>query len=232
MGAPDEPQKHLSDYLQGERPVRPLGSGSDYTVMLQHLGIASSDVGFSRGRDDPVYHYHSIYDSEYWQEHFGDVNFHRHTSMAQLIGLSALRMAQSVILPLNITDYTTEIVNYAEDIRQKANASSVDFSSLDFTALEGATAGLLAVAKHIDAQIHHVYKSLSELEQRRTKGHGCKSRKDLKRTLRLARSLNKKLKGFEGMFIDPEGLDGRQWYSKAQSSGQLFESYFRMQKTC
>lgn len=62
--------------------VGPLGSGSDFTVFLQYLGIASSNVGYARKRTDPgasflrfcpllanapaVYHYHSIYDSAYW----------------------------------------------------------------------------------------------------------------------------------------------------------------------
>lgn len=42
-----------------------LGSGSDFTPFLQHLGIASIDgPGFSNGPEDPVYHYHSICTSD------------------------------------------------------------------------------------------------------------------------------------------------------------------------
>lgn len=47
----------------------PLGSGSDYTVMLQYLGIASTDMGYKAGgASSPVYHYHSNYDSFAWME--------------------------------------------------------------------------------------------------------------------------------------------------------------------
>lgn len=58
--------------------VHPLGSGSDFTVFLQRLGVASSDQGFGFTPSDPVYHYHSIYDSQSWQERYGDKGFHRH----------------------------------------------------------------------------------------------------------------------------------------------------------
>lgn len=74
--------------------VTPLGSGSDYTVFLQYIGVrnfelpvefgliaiqvASSQVGFSSSLHDPVYHYHSIFDSQHWQEVYGDPGFFRH----------------------------------------------------------------------------------------------------------------------------------------------------------
>jgi len=60
--------------------VRPLGSGSDYTVFLQRLGVASSNQGFGFTLSDAVYHYHSVYDSQAWQERYGDPGFHRHVS--------------------------------------------------------------------------------------------------------------------------------------------------------
>lgn len=58
--------------------VNPLGSGSDYTVFLQHLGVASANGGFSSTLHDPVYHYHSVFDSERWQEALGDPGFFKH----------------------------------------------------------------------------------------------------------------------------------------------------------
>lgn len=56
-----------------------------HPLVLQHLGVASTDgPGFSPGPEDPVYHYHSIYDSEFWMEKFGDVGFHRHGGYRRL----------------------------------------------------------------------------------------------------------------------------------------------------
>ena len=61
--------------------IRPLGSGSDYTVFLQRLGVASSDQGFGGTPTDAVYHYHSIYDTHSWQERYADPGFHRHVRL-------------------------------------------------------------------------------------------------------------------------------------------------------
>lgn len=60
--------------------ISPLGSGSDYTVFLQRLGVASVDQGFGFTPSDAVYHYHSIYDSQAWQERYADPGFVRHVS--------------------------------------------------------------------------------------------------------------------------------------------------------
>ncbi|EIW82298.1 Zn-dependent exopeptidase, partial [Coniophora puteana RWD-64-598 SS2] len=62
-------EANISDAtIQAKPSVGPLGSGSDYTVFLQRLGVASSDEGFGMTASDAVYHYHSIYDSQFWQE--------------------------------------------------------------------------------------------------------------------------------------------------------------------
>jgi N-acetylated-alpha-linked acidic dipeptidase len=58
--------------------VSALGSGSDFTPFLAYLGIASINTGFSSTRNDPVWHYHSIFDTQTWQERFGDPGFKRH----------------------------------------------------------------------------------------------------------------------------------------------------------
>jgi N-acetylated-alpha-linked acidic dipeptidase len=62
---------------KGSNLLQPLGSGSDFTVFLEHLGIASSSTGFSSTPQDAIYHYHSIYDSQRWQELHADPGFHR-----------------------------------------------------------------------------------------------------------------------------------------------------------
>ncbi len=58
--------------------LNPLGSGSDYTAFLDHLGVPALDVGFG-GRYGV---YHSIYDNFYWMEKFGDPEFLTHATAA------------------------------------------------------------------------------------------------------------------------------------------------------
>jgi N-acetylated-alpha-linked acidic dipeptidase len=94
--------------------INPLGSGSDYTVFLQRLGVASSDEGFGFTASDAVYHYHSIYDSQHWQETFADPGFHRHVAVAKHLGLTALTLTDSIILPLNTTQYAHELDSYLD----------------------------------------------------------------------------------------------------------------------
>ncbi|KAL4081558.1 hypothetical protein V8B97DRAFT_2020296 [Scleroderma yunnanense] len=100
--------------------VRPLGSGSDYTVFLQRLGIASSDQGFHSTPTDAAHHYHSIYDSQMWQETYGDPGFHRHVGIAKNLGLITLRLADSIILPLNTTHYALELDSYVDLVEESA----------------------------------------------------------------------------------------------------------------
>ena len=95
--------------------VGALGSGSDFTPFLQRLGIASLDQGFGSTLGDAAYHYHSIYDSERWIEVYGDPGFHRHVAVAKHMGLTALRLIDSIILPLNTTQYAFELGVYLDE---------------------------------------------------------------------------------------------------------------------
>ncbi len=85
---------------------------------------------------DAVYHYHSIYDSQRWQEVYGDIGFVRHVrtlaerelttitnpqyhfalqvAVSKHLGLVLLRLADSIILPLNTTHYASELDMYLD----------------------------------------------------------------------------------------------------------------------
>jgi N-acetylated-alpha-linked acidic dipeptidase len=94
--------------------ISALGSGSDYTVFLQRLGIASMDQGFGVTPFDAPYHYHSIYDTQRWQEMYADPGFYRHVAVAKHLGLVALRLTDAIILPLNTTQYALELDEYLQ----------------------------------------------------------------------------------------------------------------------
>ncbi|KAH7916281.1 Zn-dependent exopeptidase [Hygrophoropsis aurantiaca] len=105
--------------------VGPLGSGSDYTVFLQRLGVASVDQGFGSTPFDAPYHYHSIYDSQKWEEDYADPGFHRHVAVAKSLGLLTLRFANSIVLPLNTTQYARELDAYVDLVEKSALSDSV-----------------------------------------------------------------------------------------------------------
>ncbi|KAF9226683.1 Zn-dependent exopeptidase [Gyrodon lividus] len=102
------------------RNVLPLGSGSDYTVFLQRLGVASSDQSFGITPTDAPYHYHSIYDSQMWQETYADPGFYRHVALAKSLGLLTLRLADSIIIPLNTTQYALQLDAYVDIVEESA----------------------------------------------------------------------------------------------------------------
>ncbi|KAL1406998.1 Vacuolar protein sorting-associated protein 70 [Vanrija albida] len=142
----------------GGSGVNPLGSGSDYTAFLQRYGIASTDFSFSGGPKDAVYHYHSIYDSHHWVSTYGDPGFHKHTEAAKIIGLIALRLADSVILPFNTTQYARDLGYYltkVEDLKQAAGYEALDLAPLGdaITDLAAASAGLDAEREDLLAKL-------------------------------------------------------------------------------
>jgi len=124
--------------LAGERtedpPVRILGSGSDYTVFFNHLGVPSMDLLF----DGPYGVYHSAYDSHQWMRRFGDPGFRYHAAMARLWGLMALRLADADVFPFDYAAYGRDLLAYLEDLGRLAATRGV---ALDLSRLrEDATA--------------------------------------------------------------------------------------------
>ncbi|KDQ64377.1 hypothetical protein JAAARDRAFT_27999 [Jaapia argillacea MUCL 33604] len=140
--------------------VSPLGSGSDYTVFLQVLGIASSDQGFGQTPSDAVYHYHSIYDSQLWQETYADPDFNRHVAVAKHLGLMALRVADSIVLPLNTTQYAYELDQYLDKVESAAAALS---PAPNFTALRKSIKHLQSASLKLDVEKHIAEKKFRKI---------------------------------------------------------------------
>ncbi|WWC61997.1 uncharacterized protein I303_104584 [Kwoniella dejecticola CBS 10117] len=148
--------------VAGGSGIGALGSGSDYTPFLQRYGIASSDLGYKGGPKDPVYHYHSIYDSHSWQAKYGDVGFHRHTDAAKVIGLLALRLADTLILPLNTTQYARDLGYYLEKVEDIANSTSFA-DLLNFEALSKSIKAVQKSSEKLDGEKKHLVEKLRKL---------------------------------------------------------------------
>jgi N-acetylated-alpha-linked acidic dipeptidase len=108
--------------MQEDVPVGDLGSGSDYTPFLQHIGVPSTDIG-SHG-DYGVYH--SVFDNYAWYVQNADPSFVYLQEMARVFGLEVLHMADADVLPYDYVTYAKEITQYLEAAKRKA-AGSVDF---------------------------------------------------------------------------------------------------------
>jgi N-acetylated-alpha-linked acidic dipeptidase len=108
-------------------PVGDLGSGSDYTVFLQHLGVPSADVS-STGSYGV---YHSAFDNFNWFKKFGDPDFVYEQQMARIFGISIIRMSDADILPYDYEEYAKEIVSYIDSAKKKAQTEFAG-QKLDF----------------------------------------------------------------------------------------------------
>jgi N-acetylated-alpha-linked acidic dipeptidase len=100
-----------------------LGSGSDFTPFLQHLGIASLNIGY--GGEDGGGSYHSVYDSFVHYTRFGDPNFDYGIALSRTAGRIVLRLANADVLPLsfnNLSDtvekYVKEVIKLTDDMRE------------------------------------------------------------------------------------------------------------------
>lgn len=97
-----------------------LGSGSDYTPFIQHLGIASINVGF--GGEDAGGDYHSIYDSYDNYVRFKDGDFAYGATLAKTMGRSVLRFANAEILPFDFSNFSNTVQTYATEIKRDLEA--------------------------------------------------------------------------------------------------------------
>jgi N-acetylated-alpha-linked acidic dipeptidase len=94
----------------------PLGSGSDWSAFLQHLGVASLNLGYGGEDDGGIYH--SIYDDFYWYTHFSDTSFVYGQALAQTVGTAVMRLAGAELLPFNFTGLAENVATYSDEVQK------------------------------------------------------------------------------------------------------------------
>ena len=171
-----------------------LGSGSDYTPFLQHLGIASLNTGF--GGEDGGGVYHSIYDSIYWYTKFSDgATFEHGRALAQLNGTIVMRVADAEVLPFEFGNLAETIGRYVSEIDKlpKKDAPAQGSPAIDLAPLSTAVHSLGESARRYEVA----------LTKATTRGFG--NVKDL-------RALNTLLYQSERKLTNEQGLPQRPWF--------------------
>lgn len=103
-----------------------LGSGSDYTVFLEHLGIPLADIGFSGTKGDAVYQYHSNYDLFHWMKTYGDPGFVYHNVAAHYVATLVAALADHKVVPFGTADYARALSTYFEKVRHSVKEKWLD----------------------------------------------------------------------------------------------------------
>ena len=122
---------------EAQAKIGDLGSGSDYSAFIQHLGVPSTDIG----SDGPYGVYHSVFDNYQWFVQNADPTFVYEQQQARVYGLEILHMADTDVLPYDYVTYATEITEYIEAAGKKAQESGLNLD----------TAAALAAAKNLTA---------------------------------------------------------------------------------
>jgi len=196
-----EQRSELDPEFDSEARISALGSGSDYTPFLQHLGIASTDMGF--GGDYGVYH--SAYDSFYWMTQFGDPDFTYHVAAAQLWGTMALRLADAAAVPFDYTDYANQIREYFDESVKLAKRRHLD---------------RVVDEKSMNDALRDFSDEAARIESEKQKLAG-----DDKASAARLHRLNDALMNAERAFIDERGLLGRPWYKHQIYAPGIFTGY-------
>jgi N-acetylated-alpha-linked acidic dipeptidase len=184
----------------GEARIQSLGSGSDYTPFLQHLGVPSTDMGFNG--DYGVYH--SAYDSFYWMDHFGDPGFVYHAAAAQLWGTLGMRLADADVLPFDYSDYATQIRDFFNEALKLAKQRGLD-SAFDDRSMSSALDEFAKEAARVEkARQNMVSQKANEAK---------------------LKTINDTLIAVERDFIDERGLRGRSWYRHQIYAPGIYTGY-------
>ncbi|KAJ6190658.1 hypothetical protein N7519_000679 [Penicillium mononematosum] len=184
---------------------------------MYFAGVASLDFGFGRGENDPVYHYHSNYDSFAWMEKYGDKGFLYHQACTKLWALAAAQLVESPLLALNATDYSLGLESYLDHIKPAAD-NLPGKTHFDFGALDRAISEFQDSAKAFDA---HAADLQSQLGDDVPWYHWWKK-------VRLwfqIRVTNAKYKGIERAFLYQPGLDGRNWFKHVVFAPGIWTGY-------
>ena len=163
-----------------------IGSGSDHTVFLNFLGRPVITLEF----DGPYGVYHSMYDDFYWMNHFGDPGYRYHAAMSQLWGVTALRLAQADVLPLDFEFYGDTINQFLTELEKN---KKFEAAKLNLTSAHQAAKELQSVAAQTEALL-------------------TPSVATGKLTAAQRAAINQLLMQGEANFILPEGIPGRPWF--------------------
>jgi N-acetylated-alpha-linked acidic dipeptidase len=193
-------------YRERDVPLEALGSGSDYTAFLDHVAIASLNLGFS-GEGSSAGVYHSVYDSYYWYTHFSDTDFTFGTTLTKAIGTVMMRLADADVLPFEFTATAKALGGYVDDI-VKVRAKAKGAPAFDFAPLRAAIDRLQKAADAYAAAASHISSLTSS-----------------SLTAAKASELNRLLYTTERAFRYDPGLPRREWFKHLAYAPGFYTGY-------
>ena len=203
--------------------IYPLGSGSDYSPFLQHIGVASLNIGY--GGEDNGGQYHSIYDSYDHYIRFGDPEFEYGITLTKTIGHAVLDLSESEILPFNfenfsntVKEYFSEISKLTNKMRKETEEQNTMIADSDYVYVSDPTKTYIPPQKKEPVPFINfapLQNSLTKLEtSSNSYERAVKNLKENGINLSAAelKSLNEILMTAERFLTNKDGLPNRPWY--------------------
>jgi len=210
-------------------PLGAMGSGSDYSSFIQHLGVPSLNIGY--GGEDAGGEYHSIYDSYDHYARFKDTEFKYGVTLAKTSGRAVLRLSEADALPFDYTSlhktingYITELMSNVEALREKAQVENELIKNNAYKIAADPTTklttpNLLAEVPFVDFSF--LLNALATLEKSTQKLEQLKSGADANK---LA-AINAKIYSAEQSLLLPAGLPRRPWYKHSLYAPGFYTGY-------
>jgi N-acetylated-alpha-linked acidic dipeptidase len=208
----------------GDVAIGALGSGSDYSAFLEHLGIASLDLGFG-GEDDNAGIYHSRYDSFDHYVRFGDPTFEYGVALAKVAGHIVLRTADANVLPLRFADFSTTLNRYVGELHALVDQTRKDTAQqhqlLDrhaFTLAADPTRPVAPPARDSDvptidlAPLDQAARQLDDSVKAYQAAYAALATNDFALPAAQQRRLDSAMGRMEQALTDPAGLPTRPWF--------------------
>lgn len=217
----DEDRKELR-----QRPdlrMHAPGSGTDFTAFVDHLGVASLNLGY--GGEDEGGIYHSIYDDFYWFTHFSDTDFAYGVALSQTIGTAVMRMADADVLPYEFTDLADTMQTYNKDLQKLLQNKQDEAHERERELKEGAFHAALDprrptvatppedIPPHLNfAPLENALEGLTKSGERYKTAFNKAEASGFPGSDKQLAALNQKLLQSERRLTDPVGLPRRPWY--------------------
>jgi N-acetylated-alpha-linked acidic dipeptidase len=210
--------------------IAALGSGSDFTVFTDHLGVPSLDIGF--GGEDSDGQYHSIYDDFYLYTHFLDTDFAYGRVLAQTAGTMVMRLAGADIIPYKFTNFADTIHTYITEIKELDSNEHTRVKNLDADIDDGVYQAIADPKKEMVppsrepippylnfAPLDNAADDLTRAAEAYEKAFDAAGNKE------APAGLNAKLIQAEHMLTDPAGLPNRPWFQNLIYAPGFYTGY-------
>jgi N-acetylated-alpha-linked acidic dipeptidase len=222
--------------IRGRADLRlgPLGSGSDYTAFIDHLGVATLNLGYGGEDDGGIYH--SIYDDFYWYSRFSDSDFVYGRALAQTVGLVVLRLADADLLPFEFGGLADAVQEYSNDLKKLLQRRQEEIAERNrqidesvFEATNDPRRPTVAPPKeevppHLNfASLENALAALQRSAERYGKARAGAEGRALARE-RLA-AVNALLIRSERVLLSPDGLPRRPWYRHLLYAPGVYAGY-------